>query len=146
MKFQQRRIADLALISALTLFISLNIASSFAVTTPAQCQTANLSLGLGDRISPATGEHGEVYILTNLGKTVCQLRGYPGISLYDSKHRILPFRYIRGAGQWVTHAVPKIVLCLRREIPLRYRDCHGGGYCSRLPTEWHSTTNWPCVG
>jgi hypothetical protein len=101
---------EIALISALTLFISLNIASSFAVTTPAQCQTANLSLGLGDRISPATGEHGEVYILTNLGKTVCQLRGYPGISLYDSKHRILPFRYIRGAGQWVTHAVPKIVV------------------------------------
>ena len=34
---------------------------------------------------------------------------YPGISLYDSKHRIMPFRYVRGGGQWVTHAAPKMV-------------------------------------
>jgi hypothetical protein len=106
---QQRRNSALAIISAFTVLISLNIAPSFAVTISAQCQTANLSLGLGNRISPATGEGGDVYMLTNHGKTMCQLRGYPGISLYNIKHRILPFRYIRGGGQWVTHAVPKMV-------------------------------------
>ena len=84
--------------------------TSVTATTQAQCRTANLSLGLGDRISPGTGEHGDVYILTNHGKTVCQLRGYPGISLYDSKHRILPFRYVRGGGQWVTDAAPQVVV------------------------------------
>ena len=84
--------------------------TSATATTQAQCRTANLSLGLGDRISAATGEHGDVYILTNRGKTLCQLHGYPGISPYDSKHRVLPFRYIRGEGQWVTHAVPKMVV------------------------------------
>ena len=99
----------LAIISAASVFSSLNVAPSIAVTNPAQCQTADLSLGLGERISPATGEHGDVYILTNHSKTVCQLRGYPGISLYDSKHRIMPFRYVRGGGQWVTHAAPKMV-------------------------------------
>jgi hypothetical protein len=107
---QQRRNSALAIISAFTVFISLNIAPSFAVTISAQCQTANLSLGLGNRISPATGEGGDVYMLTNHGKTMCQLRGYPGISLYNSKHRILPFRYIRGGGQWVTHDVPRTVV------------------------------------
>jgi hypothetical protein len=111
MKFQQRRISTFAIISALTVFISLNIAPSFAVTTPAQCQVANLSLNLGNRISPATGEHGDVYILTNHGKTACQLRGYPGISLYNSKHRILPFRYFYGGGLRLTHVIaPRMVV------------------------------------
>jgi hypothetical protein len=84
--------------------------TSTTATIQAQCRTANLSLALGDRISAATGEHGDVYILTNRGKILCQLHGYPGISLYDTKHRVLPFRYIRGEGQWVTHAVPKMVV------------------------------------
>jgi hypothetical protein len=110
MKFQHRRTAGLATLSALTVFISLNIVPSFAATAPAQCQTANLSIGLGDRISAATGEHGDVYILTSRGKTVCQLRGYPGISLYDNKHRVLPFSYVRGGGLWVTDAAPKMVV------------------------------------
>jgi hypothetical protein len=110
MKFLLRHSLGLVIISALTVFTGLNIAPSFAATTPTHCLVTNLSLGVGDRISPATGEHGDVYKLTNHGKLTCQLRGYPGITLYDHAHQILPFRYLRGGGQWVTHKAPKMVV------------------------------------
>jgi Protein of unknown function (DUF4232) len=57
-----------------------------------------------------TGEHGAYYALVNHGWAACVLDGYPGVSLYDSLGTILPFRYVTGAGSYVTRAAPKPVL------------------------------------
>ena len=61
-----------------------------------------------------TGEMGDVYTLTNRGKFTCHLFGYPGISLYDSKGRILPFKYTRSSSHYMTHVAPKTVTLLPR--------------------------------
>ena len=110
MKFRHRHSFGFAVITALTFFTSLINAPTFAETIPAQCNTANLSFGLGNRLSPATGEHGDLYVLINHGNTACQLHGYPGVSFYDARHQILPFRYARGQGLWVTHEAPRLVV------------------------------------
>jgi hypothetical protein len=75
MNTQQWRIGGIAILSALTLLVSLGVTPSFATVSTAKCQVANLSLTIGERISPKTQEAGGAYILTNRGKTVCQLRG-----------------------------------------------------------------------
>jgi hypothetical protein len=97
----------------LTVLLSFNVVPSFAITTTPQCQVANLSLAIGDRISPKTQEAGDTYVLTNRSKPVCQLRGYPGVSFYDSKGWLLPFKYARGRGAgtfYVMQAAPKTVV------------------------------------
>jgi hypothetical protein len=112
MRLEHRRTAGVSVMTTLTILIGLNVAPSSAGNASARCQTANLSLGFVDRISPKTGEHGVRYMLTNRGHTVCQLRGYPGVSLYDNKGRVLPFRYVRGGktAYYVTQAAPKAVV------------------------------------
>ena len=74
-----------------------------------QCNTTNLSLGFWERLSPMTGEHGNIYTLTNRGKFACHLYGYPGISFYDHNDRVLPFKYTRSSSQYMTHASPRTV-------------------------------------
>ncbi|GEM_PF-6114425 len=54
-----------------------------------------------------------MYTLMNRGKSACLLRGYPGISFYDSKGRLLPFKYTWYGTQYVTHAAPVVVLLQR---------------------------------
>ena len=110
MRFRYGHSIGFAVIAVFTVFISLINAPTFAVTIPVQCKTANLSFGLGNRLSPSGGEHGDLYVLINHGNTACQLHGYPGVSFYDAKHQILPFRYARGQGQWVTHEAPRLVV------------------------------------
>jgi hypothetical protein len=113
MNTQQRRIGGMAILSVLTLLVSLDVAPSFATAATAKCQVANLSLTIGERISPKTQEAGDAYILTNRGKTVCQLRGYPRVSFYDNKGRVLPFKYVVGGGksaEYVTQSGPKTVV------------------------------------
>jgi hypothetical protein len=113
MNTQQWRIGGIAILSALTLLVSLGVTPSFATVSTAKCQVANLSLTIGERISPKTQEAGDAYILTNRGKTVCQLRGYPRVSFYDNKGRVLPFKYVVGGGksaEYVTQSGPKTVV------------------------------------
>jgi len=76
------------------------------------CRARSLSLGYGAQISPATGEHGDSYILTNRGPAACALDGYPGITLYAADGTHLPFHYVYGHGQYVTSAPPALVVLL----------------------------------
>lgn len=99
----------LAFVVCLATFIGLNGAPSQASIATPQCDTANLSLGYRDKISPMTGEMGGVYTLTNRGKVTCHLYGFPGISFYDSKGRVLPFKYTRSSSHYMTHAAPSTV-------------------------------------
>lgn len=99
----------LSLVFCLAAFVSLGGAPSQASTSTPQCDTSNLSLGYGDKISPMTGEMGGVYTLTNRGKATCHLYGYPGVSFYDSKGRVLPFKYTMSSSHYMTHAAPRTV-------------------------------------
>jgi hypothetical protein len=95
--------------ACLTVFVSSGVASGQASSATAPCTTANLSLGLGERVSAMTGEHGVIYTLTNEGKFACRLHGYPGISLYDHKAQLLLFRYTRSKSQYMTRSAPTTV-------------------------------------
>ena len=101
--------SSLAIAVCLSTIVGGTAAPSQASSTAPACSTRNLSLGFGSRLSPQTGEHGVMYTLTNRGKSSCLLRGYPGISLYDSKNHLLPFKYTWAATQYVTHAAPIVV-------------------------------------
>jgi hypothetical protein len=87
-----------------------------ATTTPTAhagtgttCQAQALTLGHGPQISPVTGEHGDIYLLTNRSPSACTLAGYPGIALYAPDGAQLPFHYIHGHSQYVTSAPPRTV-------------------------------------
>lgn len=74
------------------------------------CSARSLTLGYGPALSPATGEHGDTYVLTNRGPAVCTLAGYPRITLYTADGALLPFHYTHGHSQYVTSAPPQTVV------------------------------------
>lgn len=100
----------LAIVVCLASFISLGGAPSEASTATPACSTMNLSLGHGDKVSEATGENAVIFTLTNRGKSACHLYGHPGVSLYDNKGRVLPFRYTWAGTQYVAQTAPKMVV------------------------------------
>lgn len=100
----------LAVIAFLAVIETMGVAPSEASTATPWCSTTNLLLGFGDRVSPQTGENGVMYTLMNREKSACLLRGYPGISFYDSKGHLLPFKYTWSGTQYVTHASPSVVV------------------------------------
>jgi uncharacterized protein DUF4232 len=61
-------------------------------------------------MSPATGEHGDTYLLTNRGRSACMLAGYPGITLYAPDGAQLPFHYVHGHSQYVTRVPQRPVV------------------------------------
>jgi hypothetical protein len=77
------------------------------------CQARALVLGHGPQLSPGTGEHGDIYLLTNRGASACTLAGYPGITLYAADGARLPFHYTHGHSQYVTSAPPGTVFLAR---------------------------------
>lgn len=100
----------LVLTACVTTIVGVSGTPSEGSTAAPSCSTANLSLGFGQRVSPRTGEHGVTYTLTNRGNSACLLRGYPGVSLYDRKGRLLPFKYRWSGTQYVTHVPPSVVM------------------------------------
>lgn len=99
----------LVIIACLGAVVSLSGAPSQASTATPQCNTVNLSLGLWERVSPMTGEHGNIYTLTNRGKFSCHLYGYPEVSFFDKRGHVLPFKYTRSSSQYMTHDAPRTV-------------------------------------
>lgn len=100
----------LAIAVCLATSISLSGTPSQASTTTPPCAAMNLSLGFGDRVSAMTGENATIFALTNRGKSACHLYGHPGVSFYDNKGRVLPFRYTWAGTQYVAQTAPKLVV------------------------------------
>jgi len=98
--------------------VPLMIAGCSSVTGRAQhtrppavrCAAQALVLQPGAYISPMTGEHAMMYALTNRGLAACTVKGYPQIVLTDATGAVLPFRYARGGGAYVTAAKPVTVM------------------------------------
>ena len=55
-----------------------------------------------------TGEHGDVFLVTNPSKQPCGLDGYPQVSLSHEGRR-LAFVYLNGGGLYVTERKPQHV-------------------------------------
>lgn len=72
------------------------------------CAAAALTLSPGPLVSPMTGEHADLFTLTNVSRQACVLDGYPRIALrHDGKP--LPFVYRDGGGQYLTARGPQRV-------------------------------------
>ena len=84
--------------------------STASSTSPASehlgpCPPAALKLGRDPRLSPATGENGVILTITSVARP-CAIVGFPAITLPDSAGSPLPFTYLDGKGQYVTHRRP----------------------------------------
>jgi Domain of unknown function (DUF4232) len=86
-----------------------------AVTTAGilPCPARALVLHPGTYVSPMTGEDAVMYALTNRGSVICTLNGYPQAVLYDASGAVLPFRYTKGGGAYVTSKKPVTVVLAR---------------------------------
>ena len=76
--------------------------------TAKPCVPEALTILPGPILSPVTGEHGDIYLVRNIGMITCTLGGYPEIGLTVGT-ATLEFRYADGAGQYVTHRPPGTV-------------------------------------
>ncbi len=111
MKTRTIWVRPFVILFCLSTFIALNITSSSASSTPPpMCAAENLSLGIGQRVSPMTQEMGDFYTLTNRGKSACFLFGYPGVSFYDKSGHVMPFKYTRSNSIYMGHMSPKTVV------------------------------------
>ncbi len=98
--------------------VPLTIAACTSVTGSAphtrppavRCAAQALVLHPGAYVSPLTGEHAMMYALTNRGSAACTLKGYPQVVLTDATGAVLPFRYAKGGGAYVTSAKPVTVV------------------------------------
>jgi hypothetical protein len=77
----------------------------------AQCAAQALVLRPAPPLPSMTGEHAVLYTLANRGPAACTVRGYPQVTLYDPRGRVLRFRYADGGGAYVTARKPvRVVL------------------------------------
>ena len=72
------------------------------------CAPDSVRLSLGPRVSPMTGEHADLFVLTDRSPRACALDGYPSVRLNASGRR-LPFLYLKGGGLYVTKQLPQAV-------------------------------------
>jgi Protein of unknown function (DUF4232) len=79
----------------------------------APCAAHALVLHAGVPVVPMTGEHAVLHALVNRGPAACTVRGYPLVTLYDARSRVLPFRYADGGGAYVTSRKPVTVVLAR---------------------------------
>ena len=110
MKISSTNYRRLVIVVCLASFVILSSAPSEASAATPACSTMNLSLGHGEKVSEATGEGAVVFTLTNQGKITCHLYGHPGVSLYDNKGRVLPFKYTWAGTQYVAQTPPMMVV------------------------------------
>jgi hypothetical protein len=73
------------------------------------CRLWQLQLTAGPRVSEATEQNTLVLVFRNISATACDMRGYPGIALVDSRGLRLSFVYRQGGDQMLTSAPPGLV-------------------------------------
>jgi hypothetical protein len=99
-----------SLVHASHLPVSATPSPTLTTTVPAHpCGPKMLTLGHGPFVVPMTGEHSDLYTLTNRSSTKCRIAGYPTLTFYDANGKKLPFRFVYGRGPYVTSAPPQTV-------------------------------------
>lgn len=87
---------------------SKSLSSASAQSGPA-CQSTQLQLSAGPKISEATEQHTLLLVFRNISATECVMRGYPAIILADSAGARLDFSYNQRGDQMLTSAPPGLV-------------------------------------
>src|SRR6266487_4349255 len=77
-----------------------------AGTAISSCRIGEMRLAIGPLVSEKTEQHTARVTLTNISPTACGLDGYPTITLFDSRGRLLPFTYSHRGDQMITGARP----------------------------------------
>ena len=112
MRIRATEYRRLAIAVSFATLLSLSSTVAHASAAPPVCAVENVSLGIGQQFSHMTQEQGDIYTLTNRGKAVCLLHGYPRVSYYDKTRRLLPFKYTQSSSIYMTHTASKTVLLL----------------------------------
>jgi hypothetical protein len=95
---------------------------------------ADFTVGIGPRISEATGQNTLALRLVNRRVATCFLRGYPNIAAYD-RQGMIPFLVRHGGDQMVTSRPPTRVIVRRNRaafVLLNHYRCDLGD--RRTPT------------
>jgi hypothetical protein len=79
--------------------------SAPAETAAPACPPATLGIQPGPPLTPQTGEHGVILAVSSTSPTPCTVNGYPTVTFLRGKTPI-PFVYLEGKGQYVTHQAP----------------------------------------
>lgn len=74
--------------------------------TVSPCRSGALSLRHGPVNGAATGERGDIYVLTNSSNGACTLIGYPTVALTDAANVRIPFSFTH-RSQYVTQNAPQ---------------------------------------
>jgi Protein of unknown function (DUF4232) len=74
-----------------------------------RCRSSQLQLTAGSRISEATQQNTLLLVFRNVSATGCDMRGYPGIALFDSKGDGLALQYRQHGDQMLTGTPPTLV-------------------------------------
>lgn len=140
-------------------------ASSASRARPAHpCPAAALGIRQGPRLSPETGEHGVIIAVDSVSSIPCTVTGYPTVTLLNPAGSRVPFSYLAGKGQYVTHRPPRPVILgagkLAYFLVAKYR-CDAGvaeratamtlalpgqGTIASVPTSWLRGTFDLCTG
>lgn len=98
-----------------------------------RCAPADLKLSLGPDVTPETGEHPVVFVLSNRSRRSCTLDGYPRVILTDRRRR-LAFIYTQGGG-YVTKQEPhRVTLTSRHRGYFLVAQYRCDGHSLYMPT------------
>jgi Protein of unknown function (DUF4232) len=95
---------------------------------------SDFTLGIGPRISEATGQDTTALRLVNRKVATCFLRGYPNVTAYD-RQGMIPFLVRHGGDQMITSRPPTRVVVRRNRaafVLLNHYRCDLGD--QRTPT------------
>jgi hypothetical protein len=92
------------------------LANASAGTAINSCRIGKMQLAIGPPVSEKTEQHTATVTLTNIAPTLCRLDGYPTITLFDSRGRLLPFIYSHRGDQMITGTHPPSI-DLRSRVP-----------------------------
>jgi hypothetical protein len=98
--------------TATSYFSTVTVAVSDGPTRPLpgpSCGSQDLRLDYGAPVSEATGQDTTDLVLTNISGSICNLFGYPTVTLLDEAGKVLPFEYSHTGDQMITAAQPRVV-------------------------------------
>ncbi|MDP9093600.1 MAG: DUF4232 domain-containing protein [Actinomycetota bacterium] len=73
------------------------------------CPAAALGIRRGPSVSGATGEHAVTIAVISASSIPCSVTGYPTVAFLDSAGHLMPFSYVLGTGQYISHQPPSPV-------------------------------------
>lgn len=113
MRFWLKSLSALAVLG--TLAVPLVSSTPSPAATVPTCTAASLRLSVGPKFTLMSSEHAVIFSLTNRLIKKCQLKGYPGVALYDANGKVLKVQYntlLGSTSPFVTRTAPKVIVLI----------------------------------